>query len=291
MSLREPWATIRQRLLSSAAADFATLVKLAGLDPARHMRYSDWSGVDFGGSNLRGFDFTGARLIGCNFRGALISGARFEHALMHPRSYPLLGAKGTNLRDASDWVAYLQKWERAYDPPGDEHLPVGVVFQDAPFAPEMVVLPMGENGRLPLAVGCFAVTFHEGDFAELHREWYEHTRLKPPAGKRGGYHQRVSVTLSYARHYCRWLAAVTGKPYRLPSMFEWTDCYNADPTPGIFRRLETFTGLRREDFDHPWRIYDIVKEQEWCDAGLMPDAGKRKKRDIFGFRVARDLVL
>ena len=82
MTDREPWAAVKQRLLSSGKTDFASLVKLAGLDPARHMRFAEWSGADFSGSDLRGFDFTGARLIGCNFKGARIEGARFDQALI-----------------------------------------------------------------------------------------------------------------------------------------------------------------------------------------------------------------
>ena len=60
----------RERRVDEAPTDdFAELIRIAGLDPKKHLRFADWSGVDFSGSDLRGFDFTGARLIGCNFKG------------------------------------------------------------------------------------------------------------------------------------------------------------------------------------------------------------------------------
>jgi uncharacterized protein YjbI with pentapeptide repeats len=69
----------RERTVDEAETDdFAELIGIAGLDPKKHLRFSDWSGVDFSGSDLRGFDFTGAKLIGCNFKEARIEGARFD---------------------------------------------------------------------------------------------------------------------------------------------------------------------------------------------------------------------
>ena len=184
MTHREPWAAVQQRLLSSGKTDFASLVKLAGLDPARHMRFADWSGVDFSGSDLRGFDFTGARLIGCNFEGAQIEGARFDQALIDEVRPGKLDPGRTNLRAAADWDEHVKSWKQP-DKLALEHLPPGSVFQDAPFAPEMVVVPPGrfmmgsKDGegeaderprhevKIPQApaVGRFPVTFEEWDAA------------------------------------------------------------------------------------------------------------------------------
>ena len=73
----------RERLVDSAGTqDFAELIRIAELDPKKHLRFADWSGVDFSGSDLRGFDFTGAKLIGCNFKEARIERARFDQALI-----------------------------------------------------------------------------------------------------------------------------------------------------------------------------------------------------------------
>lgn len=73
----------REQAVDAAETDdFAELIGIARLDPKKHLRFADWSDVDFSGSDLRGFDFTGARLIGCNFTGARIEGARFDQALI-----------------------------------------------------------------------------------------------------------------------------------------------------------------------------------------------------------------
>ena len=114
------------------------------MDPKKHLRFADWSDVDFSGSDLRGFDFTGARLIGCNFTGARIEGARFDQALIDE----VRPARKTRIRPHRSagrerLGKRLQNWKRA-EKPAPEHLPPGAVFQDAPFAPEMVVIPPGQ---------------------------------------------------------------------------------------------------------------------------------------------------
>ena len=147
-----------QRVDDADTDDFATLVKVAALDPARHLRRADWSGVSFRGSDLRGFDFSAARLHDCDFTGAKIAGARFAQAelgavLHHGRANPREPARMTGiagLRAAADWAEYVA----AFADPGrckvpvdlhdPRHLPVGAIFSDAPcLAPEMVVVPAG----------------------------------------------------------------------------------------------------------------------------------------------------
>jgi formylglycine-generating enzyme required for sulfatase activity len=183
------------------------LIKLAGLDPKRHLRFADWSGVTFRGCDLRGFDFTGARLIDCDFKDAMIKGARFDHAEFDiSRPYARLGSKRSNLRASRDWNAYLAGWRRVHIPPSDDHLTIGAVFQDSPLSPEMVVVPAGtfmmgtsdeEFDRLerpdgkdyyheglnceapqhpvlidkPFAVGRFPVTVEEWTIAQTHPKW------------------------------------------------------------------------------------------------------------------------
>jgi hypothetical protein len=92
----ESWLDIAQRVASAETDDFAELIKLAGLDPGKHLRFADWSDVNFAGCDLRGFDFTGARLNGCKFDSARIDGARFDQAEI----------ASTNLQAARDWKAH-----------------------------------------------------------------------------------------------------------------------------------------------------------------------------------------
>ena len=137
------------------------------------------------------FDFSGARIIGCRFDGALIEGARFDQAETDQAGFD--PAKRTSLRHAKDWDQYSKVWQRAVRLQSDDHLAPLSVFQDAPFAPEMVVSPpgyfvMGESeeehkkfndsrvdgvnerevGIPPLAVGRFAVT--RGEWREFVRD-------------------------------------------------------------------------------------------------------------------------
>src|SRR6516165_7743401 len=105
----------RERLVDNARTqDFAELIRIAGLDPKKHLRFADWSGVDFSGSDLRGFDFTGAKLIGCNFKEARIERARFDQALIDEvRPGTELEPGRTNLWAAKDWERFVKSWKRA----------------------------------------------------------------------------------------------------------------------------------------------------------------------------------
>lgn len=262
MTLREPWAAVKQRLLSSGKPDFASLVKLAGLDPARHMRFAEWSGVDFGGSDLRGFDFTGARLIGCNFKGALIEDARFDQALIDElRPGVKLDPGRTNLRAAEDWEKYVKGWKQP-EKPALEHLPPGSVFQDAPLAPEMVVVPPGrfimgsKEGEgdpreypqhevtIPqaFAVGRFPLTFEEWEAAPV--------AFGEKPGRRGS-RPVISVSWHKAQTYVSWLSGMTGKPYQLLSEAEWEySCRAATETAYSFGDVIT---KAQAQFAEKWR--------------------------------------
>jgi formylglycine-generating enzyme required for sulfatase activity len=135
------WLQAMRKVLAAETDDFVELLQLTGLDPKRHLRLSDWSGIDFSGADLRGFDFTGANLVGCSFQDALIEGARFDEAEIDQAHFDR--GKRTNLRRAKDWDRFVATWKRADTLPSGSHLSVSAVFQDAPFAPEMVVVPGG----------------------------------------------------------------------------------------------------------------------------------------------------
>lgn len=209
--------------------DFSELIKIAGLDPARDLRFFDWSGVDFSGADLSGYDFTGAILLDCRFEGAHIAGACFDAARLDR----------TELRQAADWESYVSSWPPPSSPPSGRHLPDLAVFSDAPFAPEMVVIPAGaflmgsprdERERhkdegpqrqvtlaQPFGLGRYPVTFEEYDY-------FCTATGRPLPEDRGwerGRRPVINVNWSDARAYADWLSAQTRQTYRLPSEAEW----------------------------------------------------------------------
>ena len=260
-------------IVEAQTDNFAELLRLSGLDPQIHLRCANLSGVDFSGCDLRGFDLTGARLLGCRFDGALIAGARFDQAeidqagrardelcpilasdgsqVMSPDGSPVFASRHpvqrTNLRAARDWAKHVSGWQRPERPVSDAHLRAGAVFQDAPFTPEMVIIPPGEftMGSPPdepgssdaegpqhpvtipqsFAAGRFAVTFDEWDFAQGDKQWRKVTGLKPrkPDDQGWGRGDRPVIDVSWddAQAYVKWLRAKTGREYRLLSEAEW----------------------------------------------------------------------
>jgi formylglycine-generating enzyme required for sulfatase activity len=190
------------------------------------------------------------------FEGALIEGACFDQAEIDQAGFD--PRNRTNLRRAKDWATYVNTWSRSKSLPKDAHLPVSAVFQDAPFAPEMVVVPNGyftmgspddEPGREPheeqqryfvehsFAVGRFAVTFDEWDrfIADGGRDKFAHAdgsrgRWKNADKGRGKWDDRgtgrgnmpaVDMSWHDAKAYVAWLSDKTGKVYRLLHDVEW----------------------------------------------------------------------
>jgi len=312
-----PWAARAEAVREAETERFDRLIALSGLDPQRHLRLADWSGVDFSGCDLRGFDFSGARLTGCNFEGALITGARFDqaeidHAAPALKSDTNWGADWgspwsqdrqtrTDLRAAADWDAYVKGWQKPRRAAGDRHLPTGAVFQDAPFAPELVVVPSGrfimgspedEEGRdddegprhevtMPerLAVGRYPVTFWEWDFAATDGgiDGYR------PEDRGWGRDRRPVINVSWenAQAYLDWLGRKTGHDYRLLSEAEWEYCCRAgSETRYSFGEDDASLGdyawyrSNSDNKTHPvgekqpnaWGLYDLHGNVwEWCE--------------------------
>lgn len=89
MKLHQAASETLQALRRADGAPFTELVKIAGLDPARDLRDTDLSGVDFAGSDLAGYDFSGARLSNASFVGARnYDHARFERAELDGVTWP-----------------------------------------------------------------------------------------------------------------------------------------------------------------------------------------------------------
>lgn len=278
---RRPWSEVEADLLRSDATDLASLVKLSGLDPARHMRYADWSGNSFAGSDLAGFDFTGANLEACDFTGARIAGARFEHALLgrvihdatRDPTKPGLVTPVANLRFAADYQNHCRRWKRKVRFTDEHNLPIGAIYQDAPFAPEMVVIPPGRyfqgDETKPvdgiqrravtfdrrLAISRFPVTFDEWDFAQEHFDWQEFSGIAPRKAldHRWGRGRRPVVDVSWhdAKAYCKWLGALSDRAYRLLSEVEWEYACRAG-TGTSFSTGDTITPAEAQFSELQW---------------------------------------
>ena len=227
-----------KRLDASRSDDFAGLAKDAGFNPARDFIGANLAGLPFGAakSDLRGFDLSEADLRGTRIRQALLDKSTLVH-----------GAK----LDEADRRALLASGfdiakRRKFPPPDFSS------FREAPFAPEMVVLPAGSfkmgsdladtrlkegdpnyawrdqvvprKGKRDMAIarrfaiGKYPVTFEEFE------AFCVAAKRAPPEDQGWGKGLRPVINVSWdeAMEYVRWLNRSLGKDvYRLPSEAEW----------------------------------------------------------------------
>ncbi|MEM1345709.1 MAG: SUMF1/EgtB/PvdO family nonheme iron enzyme, partial [Pseudomonadota bacterium] len=232
----------RTAVLAANPHDTMALFRAAGFDLGRDLRFADWSGVRFDGCDLPGCDFTGARLTGCSFAGARIAGARFDRAEV----------RREQLRAATDWKAHVADWRRPERIERTGHLPPQAVFSDAPFAPEMVVIPAGhftmgspeseeyrDDDEGPQREVRFARSFALGRNAVTFEEYEAYCkakRRKKPDDEGWGRGRRpvINVSCEDAEGYCAWLSGETGVEYRLPSEAEWEYACRAGTTTPFF---------------------------------------------------------
>ena len=289
------------QLLAAETDDFNALVRLAGLDPARDFRHTDMSGTSMTGADLRGFDFTGADFRNVTLDGAWIDGACFRGADLSGTD--LSRAKGTKAADCSF-----------------------AVFQDALWAPEMVVLPAGsflmgspegEAGRrenegpqrqvdvASFAIGRYPVTFDEYDhFCEAMGN-----RKAFNIGSGRGRTPVISVSWHDAVDFAAWLSKQTGKTYRLPSEAEWEYACRAGTTTAYWwgddfdpRMANTAGGGPGRTTEvgsypaNPWGLFDMLgnvwewAKDDWKD---YPDyapcsAARRRVQTMNKQQFARD---
>ncbi|MDQ0513526.1 pentapeptide repeat-containing protein [Ancylobacter amanitiformis] len=93
-------ATPVRAVLGSETQNFGELIRLAGLDPGRHLRHADLRDVDLSDTNLAGFDFTGADLRGAH--GIRVKWAPESTVLIQARLEGSLFAHRMRVHAASD---------------------------------------------------------------------------------------------------------------------------------------------------------------------------------------------
>jgi len=274
------------------SGQFSALIARARLDPREQLRYGDFSHCAFDGDDMRGFDFSGCNLLNTTFAGARIDAAVFD----------LANVSLAALRAAADFDAWLKadlaRPAEARRRIAAARLPDLATFREAPWAPEMVVIPAGEFAmgsdesddeayddekrkrrmRIPerFAFGKYPVTFEEYDlFAQATRrgrakDWDWGRERRPVIG----------VTWDDARAYADWLGARLGaRVYALPREAQFEYAARAGTTtrrwwgdgwdPAKANGARKFEGGRTSPVDrfpaNPWGLHDTIGNVwQWC---------------------------
>ncbi len=247
-----------QRLAAMPVETFRAMVEAVGLTPERDLRFQNLSGCPLDGQDLSGFDFTGADLSGSTFARATLAGKIVKNREIAGAVFDLADVSLAALSEAADFDAWLKgdlkRPANARRKVNPARLPDLARFREAPFAPEMVVIPAGEywmgsdelddeayedekgpDGKkrrmvIPerFALGKYPVTFEEYLlFCEL-------ANRKPPpdegwAGKR---RPVINVSWNDANAYAAWLNERLGAEfYSLPGEVQWERaCRAGTPT-------------------------------------------------------------
>jgi formylglycine-generating enzyme required for sulfatase activity len=189
------------------------------------------------------------------------------------------------------------------------------IFRDAPFAPELVVIPAGEfmmgstqdeeggfqderpQHRVTIgrqfAIGRYPMTFAEYD------RFCQAKRREKPRDQGWGRGRRPVINVSWrdAQDYIDWLAQETGQAYRLPSEAEWEYACRAgtttrysfgdEITPNNANYADSGLGRTSEVGAYPanpWGLHDMHGnvlewvEDDWHDdyQGAPSDGSARK---------------
>ncbi len=238
----------RARTVASAQTEnFVELFKLSGLEPAKHCRFADWSGVSFAGCDLTGFDFTGASLVGCRFTGAKIRHAVLSCVEVGRASAHLADNRKISLnnngyfieRNKSLFVGALDYHHSDLRPyrvacEGDAHLSSGAIFQDHPCGPPMAVFggaSIGGGAEFDLSSKPFAISLVAYDgFSVVRFANVRTLRLSDATRLLHRGYRRLSTR--YDGDGVGWvtfegsvsddvITALTDRPYRLPLLGEY----------------------------------------------------------------------
>lgn len=160
----------------SDRSNFCALVERTGIDPARDLRFGNFSDVDFGNCNLHGYDFTGSALYGCSFRNARIVGAKFAQC-----EFSYLDGDDKLNRHAAEAI----DWNEAYRLADtadlkvpemfDKHINAGTFFRDFEFAPLMRCVELAQTSGIAVKL---AIAASNTEVSQCRHRWeaFDHNR-------------------------------------------------------------------------------------------------------------------